>query len=175
MAGHIALEAPEDKPLWDRFTVEFEDGTRFALRDRRRLGRAVLNPDFDHIGPDAAGIGRAEFRRRFSRSGAPLKARLLDQGVLSGVGNLLADEVLWRARMNPRRPANDLSPTSSTRSAGRSGRRCATPRQGRRPHRPPEPAPRARGPVPAVRNRARARDGRGPDDVLVPGRSGSGG
>jgi formamidopyrimidine-DNA glycosylase len=109
MAGHIALEAPHEKPLWDRFTVEFEDGTRFALRDRRRLGRAVLNPDLDHVGPDAADVGRAEFRKRFGRSGAPLKARLLDQGVLSGVGNLLADEALWRARMNPRRPANDLS------------------------------------------------------------------
>ena len=109
MAGHIALEAPDEKPLWDRFTVEFDDGTRFALRDRRRLGRAVLDPDFDHVGPDAADVGRAEFRKRFSRSGAPLKARLLDQGVVSGVGNLLADEVLWRARMNPRRPADDLS------------------------------------------------------------------
>jgi formamidopyrimidine-DNA glycosylase len=109
MAGHIALEAPGEKPLWDRFTVEFEDGTRFALRDRRRLGRAVLNPDFHHVGPDAADVSRAEFRRRFSRSGAPLKARLLDQGVVAGVGNLLADEVLWRARMNPRRPATDLS------------------------------------------------------------------
>jgi formamidopyrimidine-DNA glycosylase len=109
MAGHIALEAPHEKPLWDRFTVEFEDGTRFALRDRRRLGRAVLNPDFDHIGPDAADVSRAEFRKRFARSGAPLKARLLDQSVLAGVGNLLADEALWRARMDPRRPANDLS------------------------------------------------------------------
>jgi formamidopyrimidine-DNA glycosylase len=109
MAGSIALEGPADRPLWDRFTVEFEDGSRFALRDRRRLGRAVLNPDFGHVGPDAAVVSRAEFRRRFGRSGMALKARLLDQGVVSGVGNLLADEVLWRARMNPRRPANDLS------------------------------------------------------------------
>ena len=57
MAGAIALEAPDEKPLWDRFTVEFDDGTRFALRDRRRLGRAVLNPDFAHVGPDAASSG----------------------------------------------------------------------------------------------------------------------
>jgi formamidopyrimidine-DNA glycosylase len=109
MAGSIALEGPIDRPLWDRFTVEFDDGSRFALRDRRRLGRAVLNPDFGHVGPDAAVVSRAEFRRRFGRSGVALKARLLDQGVISGVGNLLADEVLWRARMNPRRPANDLT------------------------------------------------------------------
>jgi formamidopyrimidine-DNA glycosylase len=109
MAGSIALEAPTERPRWDRFTVEFEDGTRFALRDRRRLGRAVLNPDFDHVGPDAAEVDRKTFRKRFGRSGAPLKARLLDQGVVAGVGNLLADEILWRARMSPRRPANELS------------------------------------------------------------------
>jgi formamidopyrimidine-DNA glycosylase len=109
MSGSIALEEPTDRPLWDRFAVGFEDGSGFALRDRRRLGRAILNPDFGHVGPDAAVVTRPEFRRRFGRSGAPLKARLLDQGVVSGVGNLLADEVLWRARMNPRRPAHDLS------------------------------------------------------------------
>lgn len=109
MAGSIALEAPEDRPRWDRFTVEFEDGTRFALRDRRRLGRAVLQPDFSHVGPDAAEVGRDEFRARVGRGTAPLKARLLDQGVISGVGNLLADEILWRARLSPRRPAGELS------------------------------------------------------------------
>ena len=109
MAGSIALEAPQDRPRWDRFTVEFEDGTRFALRDRRRLGRAVLQPDFSHVGPDAADVGRDEFRARVGRGTAPLKARLLDQNVISGVGNLLADEILWRARTSPRRPAGELS------------------------------------------------------------------
>ncbi len=43
------------------------------------------------------------------RGGAPLKARLLDQSVLAGVGNLLADQVLWQARQDPRRPAGELS------------------------------------------------------------------
>jgi len=109
MAGSIALEAPEDKPLWDRFTVEFEDGTRFALRDRRRLGRAVLNPDFSHVGPDAADVGRDDFRRRIGRGSAPVKARLLDQGAISGVGNLLADQALWQARLAPSRSTSSLS------------------------------------------------------------------
>lgn len=109
MAGAIALEAPEEKPFWDRFTVEFDDGGRFALRDRRRLGRAVLNPDFSHVGPDAADVGREEFRRRVGAGRAPLKARLLDQGVISGVGNLLADQVLWQARLSPRRSTATLS------------------------------------------------------------------
>src|SRR5947209_8591727 len=50
MAGRIELD-PEDRIRWDRFVVDFEDGGSFSLRDRRRLGRAVLNPDFSHVGP----------------------------------------------------------------------------------------------------------------------------
>jgi formamidopyrimidine-DNA glycosylase len=109
MAGSIALEPPRDKPIWDRFTVEFQDGTRFALRDRRRLGRAVLNPDLSHVGPDAADVGRDDFRRLVGSGNTPVKARLLDQGAISGVGNLLADQALWQARIAPRRLTSDLS------------------------------------------------------------------
>jgi formamidopyrimidine-DNA glycosylase len=109
MAGRIVVDEDEAPRAWDRFSIEFAGGGRMALRDKRRLGRAMIAPDFSHVGPDAAEVGRAEFRRRFARSGAPLKARLLDQGVIAGVGNLLADEILWRARLSPRRAANDLS------------------------------------------------------------------
>jgi formamidopyrimidine-DNA glycosylase len=109
MSGHIVLDGAEDASRWDRFAVEFEDGTRFALRDKRRLGRAVLNPDFSHIGPDAATVGREDFRRLVGTGSAPVKARLLDQGRISGVGNLLADQTLWQARIAPHRPVSDLS------------------------------------------------------------------
>ena len=64
MAGSIAsARRRTTSRCWDRFTVEFADGTRFALRDRRRLGRAVLNPDFSHVGPDAADIDRDDVPR----------------------------------------------------------------------------------------------------------------
>jgi formamidopyrimidine-DNA glycosylase len=109
MAGSIALGAPGDTPHWDRFAVEFEDGSRFALRDKRRLGRAVLDPDFSHVGPDAANVGREEFRRLVGTGQAPVKARLLDQRAISGVGNLLADQALWRARLSPQRTVSSLS------------------------------------------------------------------
>jgi formamidopyrimidine-DNA glycosylase len=109
MAGHIALDPPADKPIWDRFTVHFEDGGRFALRDRRRLSRAVLNPDLGHVGPDAADVARADFRRLIGAGRTALKARLLDQGAISGVGNLLADEALWQARIAPQRPTGELT------------------------------------------------------------------
>jgi formamidopyrimidine-DNA glycosylase len=110
MSGQIVLDRDPGEPLrWDRFTIEFEDATRFALRDKRRLGRAVLNPDYSHVGPDAADVGRADFRRLIGAGRAPIKARLLDQGAISGIGNLLADEILWQARVAPSRRASDLS------------------------------------------------------------------
>jgi len=108
MAGRILVD-PDDTTRWDRFTVEFEDGGRLVLRDRRRLGRAVVNPDFSHVGPDAAEVSRDEFRRLIGSGHTPVKARLLNQGAISGVGNLLADEALWQARISPNRSVSDLS------------------------------------------------------------------
>ena len=49
------------------------------------------------------------FRARVGRGTIAIKARLLDQGSIAGVGNLLADETLWRARLSPRRVAGELS------------------------------------------------------------------
>jgi formamidopyrimidine-DNA glycosylase len=141
MAGRIVVDgaaegdpAPDgERPaaVWDRFVVAFEDGGRLVLRDKRRLGRAVLNPDLSGLGPDAAEVGRDEFRARVGRGDAPLKARVMDQGVIAGVGNLLADEALWRARLSPRRAAGSLGEDeldrlrreirSATRSAIRKG------------------------------------------------------
>jgi formamidopyrimidine-DNA glycosylase len=108
MAGRIVVD-PEDGSRWDRFALEFADGGRLVLRDRRRLGRAVLNPDFSHVGPDAAEVTRDDFRRLIGRGRAPIKARLLDQGAISGIGNLLADQSLWQARISPKRLVSDLS------------------------------------------------------------------
>src|SRR5215210_5907680 len=110
MAGRIVVDAPEPATAaWDRFTLRFEDGGRLALRDKRRLGRVRLDPDLAGVGPDAATIGRDAFRARVARGSAPLKARLMDQSVLAGVGNLLADETLWRARLSPLHPAGELT------------------------------------------------------------------
>jgi formamidopyrimidine-DNA glycosylase len=108
MAGRIMVD-PDDTTRWDRFTLEFEDGGKLVLRDKRRLGRAVLNPDFSHVGPDAAEVGREDFRRRIGAGRAPVKARLLDQHAISGIGNLLADQILWQARISPLRSTAALS------------------------------------------------------------------
>jgi formamidopyrimidine-DNA glycosylase len=120
MAGRIVVDgaaegdpaADDDAnapPLWDRFAISFDDGGKLILRDKRRLGRAVLNPDLSGLGPDAAEVSREEFRARVGRGDAPLKARVMDQAVIAGVGNLLGDEALWRAGLSPQRPAGALS------------------------------------------------------------------
>lgn len=96
------------KPEWNRFTVVFEDGGELRLFDKRRLGRVRLDPDVDALGPDAEVISREEFRTRVGRGRSAVKARLLDQTVLAGVGNLLADETLWQAGLSPSAPADEL-------------------------------------------------------------------
>jgi formamidopyrimidine-DNA glycosylase len=108
MAGRITIDEPP-AGRWDRFALEFADGGRLALHDRRRLGRAVIEPDFAHVGPDAGEVSREEFRIRIGRGDTPVKARLLDQRAISGVGNLLADEILWQAGISPRRRTGSLS------------------------------------------------------------------
>lgn len=102
-------DAPGRKTVWDRFTLTFEDGGTMRLFDKRRLGRVRLDPNTSALGPDAAEITVEDFVARVGHGGAPLKARLLDQSVLAGVGNLLADETLWQARLDPRRAAGELS------------------------------------------------------------------
>jgi formamidopyrimidine-DNA glycosylase len=64
----------------------------------------------DELGPDAQGITLREFRAALARGRtAPVKARLLDQSAVAGIGNLLADQALWLARVNPARPVGELS------------------------------------------------------------------
>lgn len=108
-AGEPKPDGPVLQPQWDRFTVYFADGGSLILRDKRRLGRAVLDPVTDHLGPDAALVTRTVFRERVGHGSTPLKARIMDQSVIAGVGNLLADEALWQARLSPVRPAERLS------------------------------------------------------------------
>ena len=101
--------------LWDRFAVRFADGGDLRLHDPRRLGGVFLDPDEDRLGVDVLTVTPAALRAALGRSTAPLKARLMDQAHLAGVGNLLADETLWRAGLDPRRPAGSLTPAEHRR------------------------------------------------------------
>jgi formamidopyrimidine-DNA glycosylase len=94
---------------FSRFAVTFADGGSLLLVDPRRLGRVRLDPPVERLGPDAREITPAQFRIALGSGSAPVKARLLNQEALAGVGNLLADQLLWQAKINPSRPCDELS------------------------------------------------------------------
>ena len=96
-------------PAWERFAMHFDDGGALRLRDPRRLGGVELDPDEDRLGPDAGDVSVAQLTAILAESNAPLKARLMDQARIAGLGNLLTDETLWRAGFDPARAARSLS------------------------------------------------------------------
>ena len=107
-----ASNRPES--TWHRFGLRFADGGSLFLRDPRRLGAVELDPDEDRLGPDAFALTLPELRAMSARSRAPIKAVLMDQSRIAGLGNLLCDEVLWRAGIDPARVADTLT-TDDTR------------------------------------------------------------
>ncbi|MEM9034353.1 MAG: DNA-formamidopyrimidine glycosylase family protein [Actinomycetota bacterium] len=110
-AAIAQLEYSSDRndPAWDRFSMTFDDGGRLVVRDPRRLGGVELEPDESKLGLDAATIDASGLTGVLGSSTAPLKARLMDQARLAGLGNLLVDETLWRVGLSPVREAGSLS------------------------------------------------------------------
>jgi formamidopyrimidine-DNA glycosylase len=92
-----------------RFSLRFADGGALILVDPRRLGRVRLDPPVDRLGPDALEVTLPQLRRAVSSSKAPVKARIMDQQVIAGIGNLLADQMLWLAGIPPSLPADELT------------------------------------------------------------------
>jgi len=109
-AGMEKLEygSNRDVDAWDRLVVRFADGGDLRVRDPRRLGGAELDPAEHRLGPDAAGLTPAGLRKVLAGGRVALKARLMDQSKLAGLGNLLVDEALFQAGLDPARPAGGL-------------------------------------------------------------------
>lgn len=132
---HAPASSPAE-PLPDdphrRAVVRLDDGSDVAYRDVRRFGTwLLLEPDHvesyidERIGPEPL---EASYRARdlaagLARRRAPVKAAILDQRTLAGVGNIYADEALWRARIHPLREARSLD-TLELRALHRSIRRA---------------------------------------------------
>lgn len=106
--GRLLSEPKKDKPIYARLRIDFEDGGEMRVTDPRRLGGAALDPDESRLGPDATGFDLQALRELLAGSEAPLKYRLMDQKRIGGIGNLMADEMLWRAGLRPTRPAGGL-------------------------------------------------------------------
>jgi len=114
-------------PRFARLRLVFDDGGELVMADARRLGRIRLRRD-PRAEPPLSLLGFDAFRElptpaRFyallhDRT-APMKALLLDQTFAAGVGNWIADEVLYQASIDPRRPARTLTPAESSRVRAR--------------------------------------------------------
>ena len=116
----------EDDPH-RRAVVRLDDGSDVAYRDVRRFGTWLLvEPDelepylADRLGeePLLTGFTPARLARRLAGRRAPVKAALLDQRTLAGLGNIYVDEALWRARIHPKRPARGLDANDVRRLHG---------------------------------------------------------
>lgn len=106
--GDLEYGSNRDEPRWDRFALQFRGDGDLRVRDPRRLGGVELDPDESLLGVDATVVTVRQLSAALRASAAPLKARLMDQSRIAGLGNLLTDEVLWRAGIDPARPAGSL-------------------------------------------------------------------
>jgi len=109
----------EPVPSHSRVSLGLDDGATLHYRDPRLFGRLRLVPgarfgevaELRALGPDPLeqGVDPVRLAEALARSRRPVKVLLLDQRLLPGVGNIYAGEALFRARIDPRRPASSLS------------------------------------------------------------------
>jgi formamidopyrimidine-DNA glycosylase len=114
---HLAAGKTLDEDRHRRAVVRLDDGSDVVYRDVRRFGTWLL-AELDEVEPYlAARLGREPLDTAFTtkrlaealhKRRGPVKAAILDQRRLAGVGNIYADEALWRARIHPQRPAGEL-------------------------------------------------------------------
>lgn len=92
-----------------RVIFEFDRGVLY-FNDQRLFGWIEINPKFvDKLGPEPFEIEVTEFTERLSRLRRPIKIALMDQEIISGVGNIYANDGLWEARIDPRMPSNKVT------------------------------------------------------------------
>jgi formamidopyrimidine-DNA glycosylase len=110
-----------ERPRFARAAIDFADGTRLVLVDPRALSKIDVHgagaPIDLGLGPepDDPALTAKSLRRKLANRRGAIKPVLLDQGVIAGLGNIYVAEALWRARIDPRRPAMSLTPSELTR------------------------------------------------------------
>jgi formamidopyrimidine-DNA glycosylase len=116
MTGQLTVRlAADSAPPHTHVRFALDDGRELRYTDIRRFGRIQLVADSevgafrDRLGEDPLEISEAEFARRLGARHARVKALLLDQRTLRGIGNIYSDESLWRARIHPARRADLLT------------------------------------------------------------------
>ena len=116
MTGNLAPHfAGQPLAKHTHVTLVLDDGRELRYTDPRRFGRMAylageaLAAELQRFGADPLLVSAEEFAARIRGSRARIKALLLDQSVLRGVGNIYADESLWRARIHPAKSGAQLA------------------------------------------------------------------
>ncbi|GAA2633441.1 Fpg/Nei family DNA glycosylase [Streptomyces vastus] len=117
MTGQLVCSHPDDAAeAHDRVLFTVARDRQLRYRDQRKLQGLWLADDESEVarllerqGPDAMAVNRKEFEAALTARRGSVKTALTDQSVLAGLGNLLADEILWRAGLRPTRKAGDLT------------------------------------------------------------------
>ena len=124
MSGDWLIErVGDDLHRHARATIDLDDGTRISLVDPRALGsiryHAADALTLPTLGPEPLddAFDGAILRASVARRRVAIKLALLDQRVVSGIGNIYAVEALWRARVDPRVPSSSIGPVRAARLA----------------------------------------------------------
>ncbi|UNZ18306.1 DNA-formamidopyrimidine glycosylase family protein [Streptomyces sp. 891-h] len=116
MTGRLVCASADEEPhRHDRVLFTLGRERQLRYRDQRKLKGLWLADDpeaarrLDEQGPDALTVSRADFDAALTGHRGRLKAALTDQSLLAGLGNLLADEILWQSRLHPSRTTGSLT------------------------------------------------------------------
>lgn len=124
MSGRLVFLDDGDEPAHTRLLVRFADGTALAYDCVRKLGHLALVDapeelvEAHRLGPDALSLASRELERALGGRRGTIKGRLLDQGVVAGIGNVYADEILFQARLHPATRVDELDEERRRRLAG---------------------------------------------------------
>lgn len=118
MTGKLHVNKNHEKiSSHERVQLELDDGRFLHYEDQRKFGKWTLLRDpkakFDSLGiePLSEEYTLAVFKKMLANSSRNIKAFLLDQGLIVGIGNIYADEALWQAKIHPLKKVFDLTPT----------------------------------------------------------------
>lgn len=116
MSGDLAYyRDPDPAPRFARVVFDFPHHAHLAFEDMRLFGVVDLTPSPDHyirehrLGPDPLELDLRSFRRIFQGRRGAIKALLMSQDVIAGIGNLYADEILYQTSIHPRRAVDHLT------------------------------------------------------------------
>ncbi len=92
-----------------RLAMCVDERRELLLEDLLRLATLEIDADLSNLGPDVLALDKAGFRELTGRSDAAIKSLLMDQRRIAGIGNLIADEMLYQAKLDPRRRASAIT------------------------------------------------------------------